>query len=438
MTDARITISSRKQRGAILIIAMIIIFALASLVLVLGQSIRAEAGAAANRASAQEAAAIARGAEQYVLAMLSEADFEEIADLDESAFAAVPVGSGYFWIIRPNYDDPTLPVYGLVDESSKLDLNRASIEMLRRLPGMTEEIAASILDWRDEDQDITAGGAETQNYLAQAEPYQAKSGEFETVEELLMIRGMTRELLYGPGGNVAASAMPAAFASEYYQLHGFYDLFTVWSVPSNTSTDGQERINVNSQDQRDEVRRMLREELGESRGNEVGALVSGPPFQDVFDFARRLNLQQSEFEQIGDRIIVGTTASARGRINVNAAPREVLLCLDNLAESDVDALLARRDSAVASNPGSIAWVYDVLKDKAVGLGNQITGRGGVYSADIVAASGNGRAFRRVRIVVDANAAPPRIIYRRDLTEQGWPMDPTVLASLRAGEASFQY
>jgi hypothetical protein len=78
----------------------------------------------------------------------------------------------------------------------------------------------------------------------------------------------------------------------------------------------------------------------------------------------------------------------------------------------------------------------VLKERSVGLGNQITGRGGQYSADIVAVSGDGRAFKRVRIVADATGggttATPRILYRRDLTDQGWPLDRAILESLRGG------
>ena len=70
----------------------------------------------------------------------------------------------------------------------------------------------------------------------------------------------------------------------------------------------------------------------------------------------------------------------------------------------------------------------------MGLGNLITTTSSQYSADILAASIDGRAFRRVRIVVDISStnAPPRIIYRRDLTDRGWPLDPQTLAGLREG------
>jgi hypothetical protein len=120
-------------------------------------------------------------------------------------------------------------------------------------------------------------------------------------------------------------------------------------------------------------------------------------------------------------------------VNVNTAPREVLLALGVLFETDVDTLMSRRTEAAVATPNSVAWILDALKDKAVGLGNLVTARGRQFSADIVAASGNGRGFRHVRIVVDTTSSPARIVYRRDLTDRGWPLEPQLLEQLKAGQ-----
>jgi hypothetical protein len=80
----------------------------------------------------------------------------------------------------------------------------------------------------------------------------------------------------------------------------------------------------------------------------------------------------------------------------------------------------------------MGWVFTALGDKASGLGNGITTKATQYSADIVAASANGRSFKRIRVVIDTQKSPPRIIYRRDLSDQGWPLDTEVLNSLRQG------
>jgi hypothetical protein len=64
-------------------------------------------------------------------------------------------------------------------------------------------IIDSILDWRDANDEHLINGAESdwyeEHYKEQGfdHPYKAKNGPFDTVEELLMVRGITKEILYG-------------------------------------------------------------------------------------------------------------------------------------------------------------------------------------------------------------------------------------------------
>ena len=81
----------------------------------------------------------------------------------------------------------------------------------------------------------------------------------------------------------------------------------------------------------------------------------------------------------------------------------------------------------------MTWATSALGGKAGAVAQYITGSSYQYSADILAVTGNGRGFKRVRIVIDARSSPPKIVFRRDLTDQGWPMDPQTLRSLRAGQ-----
>jgi hypothetical protein len=96
--------------------------------------------------------------------------------------------------------------------------------------------------------------------------------------------------------------------------------------------------------------------------------------------------------------------------------------------------MGQRPALGSSDATSIGWFVEALGPKAVGLGRWVTGRSTRYSADVLAVSGNGRAYKRCRIVVDTSGTAPRIVYRRELTDRGWPMDPQVLASIRSGEA----
>ena len=65
---------------------------------------------------------------------------------------------------------------------------------------MTDEIAAAIIDWIDQD-DNTESGAETDYYATLDPPYAAKNGPFDTIEELLLVKGVTPEILYGEDAN---------------------------------------------------------------------------------------------------------------------------------------------------------------------------------------------------------------------------------------------
>ena len=166
-----------RRRGTVLIITMVVCFALAGTVLALSRAARVETIAAANLAASVQASSVARGAEQYVLALIAQ-ERDSLDDLPESDFAAVQIGQGYFWVLRPEYDDPELPLFGLVDESAKLNINSAGYDQLLRLPGMTADAAASIMDWKDTDQDPERTGVE--NYYDVPDPYDAKNGNFET------------------------------------------------------------------------------------------------------------------------------------------------------------------------------------------------------------------------------------------------------------------
>lgn len=90
----------------------------------------------------------------------------------------------------------------------------------------------SILDWIDRDSLERTDGAETEDYYSQLErPYQAKNGQLDTVEELLLVRGFTRAILFG-GAIEAGDAETAATA-----VTGIADLLTIY---------GDGKVNVNA------------------------------------------------------------------------------------------------------------------------------------------------------------------------------------------------
>ncbi len=102
-------------------------------------------------------------------------------------------------------------VISIIDETGKVDintLNDTSGIILKNLlvnSGVLEEnaetIVDSILDWKDK----TGGGvhrlhgAGDDYYMSLPNPYKTKHDNFDTLEELLLVKGVTYEILYGDG-----------------------------------------------------------------------------------------------------------------------------------------------------------------------------------------------------------------------------------------------
>ena len=401
---------------------------------------RYDEACSANEVAGLQAGAVEQGAIQYVLAHVDGLEGQVPTEAD-TLCEALRVGDGLFWILRPPTDDDRTYAYGIVDEASKVNLNSATVDMLSNLPGMTAEVPAAIVDWRDPDTDITPGGAESEHYLLLADPYECKDTPLETVEELFLVRGVTKEMMFGEDTNRngvldayeddAATSEPPDNKDGRLD-RGVLDFVTVYSAERNRDDSGTTRVNVNDADMVP-LAELLRQYLTQDRVIIVlDRTRRERPFLSVLDFYQRTGLTSQEFQSISNRLTTSAEDTVPGLINVNTAPKEALACLPDLEDADVSALLARRAEADAGST-DIAWVTEVLSpDKVAAVSPYITGSSYQFSADIVSLAGNGRAFRRCRIVVDASTSPPRIVYRQNLTHLGWPLAPQVIADLRAG------
>lgn len=423
---------SRLRRASVLILAMAVLIVLTSLTLLFARGVRMEAAGSANYVGSLQAEAVARGAAEYVRYQLQDAA-GRLPDDSELRAEAVPIGEGYFWLLKSTGDDDRTWTYGLNDESGKLNLNTASLNALSLLPEMTTDLAAGIIDWRDGDDTAEAGGAESQYYLMLPEPYHAKNSRFETVDELLLVKDITPQLLDGEDANRNGILDPGEDLNGDGRLdRGLYPFVTVHSVEANVNSDGRRRLNVNSA-----TPARLRTELSGSVSGErleqlVARIRQNRPYASVIDLYYRAEFDLNEFRQVAARFTTTNRRTLRGLVNVNTAPREVLLCLPGFDESDAQAIVSYRQSS--SNAfANLADLIDVLpRDKAIAVGNLVTTQSYRCTADIVAVERSGRSFKRYMAVYDMRESPPRIIYWRDLTSLGWPLDPQILITLRAG------
>ncbi|MCX8119134.1 MAG: type II secretion system protein GspK [Desulfobacterota bacterium] len=92
----------------------------------------------------------------------------------------------------------------IIGEDGKININTVSESLLRKilknmgLEGDARDVVVdSILDWRDPDDFYRLNGAENDYYRGLAEPYDCKNGPLDSLEELLLVRGVTAQLFHG-------------------------------------------------------------------------------------------------------------------------------------------------------------------------------------------------------------------------------------------------
>jgi type II secretory pathway component PulK len=440
----------------VLVIVLWITLGLVSIALYFANSMAMELRASDNRASAVAADQAIEGAARYVEYVLTTyATNGVMPDLTEYQAEAVPVGDAHFWIIgRDNGYPVTHPdrvAFGLVDESSKLNLNTASTNTLGMLPRMTSDVVNGILDWRNPNSN---GGTELYYAMAQP-PYQRKGAPFETVDELRLVYGTTMDILVGDDLNrngVLDSSEPDEDGNGQVDP-GIIEYLTVYSREPNAHSDGTQLVNINNQTQ---LRTLLQSNFGGGRANQVmsrlgfgtatrpgttnaparGAVVT---LNGLLQFYLRSGLSETEFQQIYPDIAVGGAPYTQGRVNINTASATVLSCLPGMDINSAQQVVSYRQSN-PNNLGSIAWIVDALgrgSTPILGLetGDYITTRSFQFTADIAAVGAYGRGYRRVKFIFDISDGTARILYRQDLTRLGWALGQDVRQRISGQEAS---
>ncbi|MBI2981291.1 MAG: general secretion pathway protein GspK [Deltaproteobacteria bacterium] len=150
------------------------------------------------------------------------AEYDSLRDLSMGAalFEKVSYGGGSYSIVSPPIDSSAeegdAPQNGLTDEERRINLNRAAPEVISRLLQIkgdlsairADELANSIADWRDTDTARQGSPVNSEDCAYLSPPARCKNGDFEVLEELFWIPGMTPVLferikedltLYGAG-----------------------------------------------------------------------------------------------------------------------------------------------------------------------------------------------------------------------------------------------
>jgi general secretion pathway protein K len=214
------------NKGIALILTILIVSLVVSLTLQFNTSMRSNLYAAANLSDGIKLGCIARSGFQGALAVLYADGSLGVVDSLRDDWAYI---RAYSEVSASMFEDGSflvdvtdlsgrIQINHLVNEQG--DYNDAQRNIMLRLLGLpqfeldadeAENLVDAIKDWIDEDNEVTRFGAEDAYYLMLEDPYPCKNGPLVSLEELLLVRGMTRELFYGTGEAPGISLYVSAY-----------------------------------------------------------------------------------------------------------------------------------------------------------------------------------------------------------------------------------
>ncbi len=401
-----------KSPGLVLVAVMWIIILLTVMIAVVAKSSRLDTRISMGGAEQMRLKWACRAGIETAVAVLGDDEEETVSDSYDDLWYANDV----------DFNDVQLDLcrfsVEVVDESSKLNVNTATKNQLLYIPDMTEEIADSIIDWRDGNDNINAGGAESGYYINMPYGYKIRNGKIKTVREMLRIKGVTQGLLYGLLDDENVSVYNA----------GWINYLTCYGYCEDIDVDGGSRTNISEGSARPMAKRLgisesLAQWIVDTRGNKnyksIGDLISKntpprPQKQSGNSSNNSTVLDLQTFYKIADRITVSKQKTVIGRVNINTAPYEVLVAVLEGDDQIAEDIIAYRESQIngITELGQLAQISsftNTIVNKYIGY---FTTRSSVFTVYSYARTETTGADRQVEAVIDRGQSPAEILYYR--------------------------
>ncbi len=398
-----------------------------------------------------------------------------------------------FSVVADKYVEPTgfenrAMRFGITPEAGKLNLNTATEQQIRDLlqPILValnveapEQLIASLLDWRDSDSDTRDGGAENPYYNTLKPPYNAKNGPFDTVEELLLVKGFNAAILYGEDTNLNGildeNENDGELSFPYYDNangeleRGIYPYLTIWSHEPDTALDNKPRINLNQDAgtiQAQVQTSFTEDELSKCQGAidfilqlksqgfafnqlaspaelypaEETAPTSEPTSQPSSQPAgrggqdRRLAASPVTLEQlpyIMDRFstlqVQQQGQQIAGLININTAPLRVIQLIPGMTTDGAKLIVELRTQLDATALRTTAWpLVAGAVDAATfhAIAPYITTKAYQFHVEVIGYADHCPLMQRYEWIIDMIGPLAQVRYERDLSGlgQAWPID----------------
>jgi DNA uptake protein ComE-like DNA-binding protein len=361
-------------------------------------------------------------------------------------FRDVKLGRGEFRVIRRGREDEGGGlIYGVSDEESRMNLNEANLQQLGKLNNISPDIVAAIIDWRDADNDVTPGGAEAEYYMSLQPPYMPRNGPFQTIREMLMVRGVTTDLLFDHDSSQnglidfgGADTGPAGNAGAMLEDGGWAAILTLDSSVKNLNAAGDDRVNVQSADEKTlttvkgitpDIARAIVSYRGQKQLQSIADLLDvtaaqpggnqpggNQPNNPGGQPTGPTVIDENLFLDLADDVTVGTDEDFPGAININTAGLTVLATLPGVSRELAQAIISHRaSSGFFANLGGLLKVPGMTRDIFKQVAPLVTARSETFrivSEGKVASSGT---RQRMQVIVRVGYKDIQTLsYREDL------------------------
>ena len=384
--------------GSVLLLVLVIVAMLTLAAYNFTQSMTTELEAAAGYTADVQARATADSGLEFVATLLGHRADPELENLihnpvlfmGRTVSASVrPRANSRFTMIAPVEHDTKHNAirYGLMDESAKLNLNQINQmklsdddlhTLLMNIPKMTIEVVDAMLDWIDTDDTKRPYGAETETYSQLVPPYKAKNGPLESIDELLLIQGITPTLLYGEDANRNGlldpnendgDASPPLDNADGVLDHGWVAYLSVHGRESNRRADGRLKINVNDgflTDLYDAVEKEFDEKTAKFI---VGCRIGGPSTPAPPSSSTSPTSQQA-VKLLVAAVTAGSSNAGsvtRGGIDLSGGGKSTITSIWQLIGSTTSVKVSGTDTTLKSpwetdNPSSLTAILPHLMD----------------------------------------------------------------------------
>jgi type II secretory pathway component PulK len=304
----------------------------------------------------------------------------------------------------------------IIDASSRISLNTATLEQLTAL-GLTTEQIDSLLDWREAGTTPRTEGAKDEFYNNLENPYNARRRRFESVDELLLVKGFLPQTIYSPLEEVGTPTI--TFSRTGMNLA---ELCTTSSFSLNLQANGQNRQNINTAT----IQTLTQAGLTPPVATAIIARRGGG-FAGMGAVLQTPGLDNRQAGILVDQFSVGAGARVEGRINVNTAPQEVLETITGITPDIASSLISRQASGINAMSELLqipGFSVNVLQQTV----DRLTVASDTFLVRVIGQAGSARVARTYAVRVEngqprieQTMEPPQSDMR---TQWGWEQDAT--------------